>query len=176
MKKIRYMLILVIGGVLFWVALGQIMVYQPPPDWINAIPTIGGQMSKNLTTSAFNITRETWAVRWGAPPHPAICGIEVYNASTDEKLQEFTIPEDAYNRTSLPDYAYSMFVFLKGKGSFYLKIQVYVPFRETGSWQVAVVEFKPAWTFKTWITCITVIGIGLPVVYIGYEIYKSIGE
>jgi len=93
MKDTRYILYLVIGSVLFWVAVVQIVTYQPPPDWINVIPTIEGYISKNLTTSTFDVTSEKWQILFwpsGSVP-PDKCAIEIYDASTDMKLREFTL-------------------------------------------------------------------------------------
>ena len=161
MKEIRYILILAIGCVLFWV--GTVLIVTqlrpPPSDWRMVIPSIEGSGLMNLTTSTFNITGEKWSVGWyAAPPDPAQCFVEVYNASTDEKLQEFTLYDNYNNYTKISKE-------LNITGSFYLKIQV----SGNKSWSVRVRVYKPPPRFPTWIPWIAVIGITSLVAFFGYK-------
>ena len=154
MKEIRYILVLVIGGTLFWVGTGLFATHLRPPhaDWIRVIPDIDGRGSMNLTTSTLEITGEKWEVHWGSPPSPAQCVVEVYNASTDEKLQEFTLSSGETKELNIT-------------GSFYLKIQVY---GSEGPWYISMSEYKPT-PIRKWIAWIAVIGIASLVVFFGYK-------
>ena len=168
MKEIRYILILVIGGVLFWVGTGLLATQLPPPPpskWHDVIPRIEGSGPMNLTTSTFHITGKKWDV-WSydePPPDLAQWVVEVYDASTDEKLQEFTLSSDAkiYDVKEL-----------NIRGSFYLKIQVS---GNIGNWHITVMEYKPPPRFPTWIALIAVIGVASLVAFFGYKRLRDAG-
>jgi len=167
MKEIRYILILVIGSALFWVGVGLALTHPLPSDWIKVIPNVAGSGSMNLTTSTFDVTSETWLVSTRLDltsqySRGARLIVEVYNASTDEKLQEFTFT------LSTDGVVFSESHVLKMTGSFYLKIQAY---GRIGLWAIEVEEYKPS-EFPTWIEFIVMIGIALIVVVFGYEIYN----
>ncbi len=153
MKEIRYILVLVIGVVLFAVGMGLALTYRPPSDWIKIIPAVAGSGSMNLTTITFDITSEKWLVSVGIdyPSQYSLVArfvVEVYNASTDEKLQEFTL---STNGVDISDIR-----LLKMTGSFYLKIQAYGVYGPIGSWAIQVSEYNPS-EFPTWIAFIVVI-------------------
>lgn len=165
MKKIRYILILVIGSVLFWVGTSLLVTQlrPPPSNWPAVIPEIEGRGSTNLTTSAFNITGEKWKVAWHAPFRELYntsgiqLFVEVYNASTNEKLQEF-----AFSGNFTKSYGSKE---LNTTGSFYMKIQVY----GNATWQVRVREYKPPPGFPAWIAWIAAIGVASLVAFFGYK-------
>jgi hypothetical protein len=173
MKQIRFILILAIGGVLFWVVLGLGLSYQPPSDWVNVIPSIDRLGSMNLTTSTFNITSDKWGV-FSSVRYPsqyslsARFDVEVHNASTDEKLQQFTLSTDFVQISDSKELSLT--------GSFCLKIQVYGVYGEIGHWGIQAKEYNPQPSFPIWATVIAVIGIALLVVLIGYEIYGVISK
>jgi len=175
MKEIRHILILVIGVVLFSVAAGWILTDQPPPsDWTNVIPTITGNKSMNITTSTFKVASEKWEIVWWPRDSNPLdkCAIEIYNASTDMKLQEFILSTDWPEiSTGSED--------IRTTGSFYLKIQVYQS--QLGAlngmpWTIRVREYKPQPPFHVWIALIIVIGIAIILVYLGYESYKFLSK
>jgi len=167
-REIRYIAILVIGVVLFSAVGVWILTYKPPSDWENVIPTISGAKSTNITTDTFNITGEKWQIGWWPSSSLDKCGIEIYNASTDMKLQQFTISTTgAEVNTDSGD--------IEETGSFYLEIQVNVG-QEYGSWIIRVREYKPQPPFHVWIVWIIVMGIATMLVYLGYESYKVFRE
>lgn len=169
MKVTRHILILAIGGVLFWVALGQYATSQSHLDWIDVIPYMHGQTSKNLTTSAFNVTGEKWGISWWPGGSGNKCTIEIYDASTDMKLQEFTLsvnwPEVSAGTGDI-----------ETTGSFYLEIQVYTRIEHVESWIIRVREYKPQPPFLLWISWIIVVSATLAIGWVGYEVYKVMRE
>jgi len=173
MKEIRFILILVIGGVLFWAVvaeLGVLTQQSPTPDWRYVIPAIRDVKSMNITTSTFNVTGEKWQVLWypGVSNPQDWCFVEIYNASTNVKLQEFNWSETNAESGDI-----------KTIGSFYLKIQVYksqvVDARY--HWTIAVWEYKPQPPPpQVWLALIILIAIATALAYIGYEIFKVFRE
>lgn len=169
-KVIVFILILVIGSVLFWVVTTELFILTPNPasDWRDVTPAISDKRSMNITTSTFNVVGEKWQVIWwpsGSDPQDW-CGVEIYNASTDMRLQEFTLS------TTWPEISTGSGD-IETTGSFYLKIQAY----KTGadvrySWTVAVREYMPQPRFDVWLALIVLICIAVVLAYIGYEVYK----
>jgi len=169
LKEIRYIVVLAIGGILFWVFLGTYYPSQPVPSgWVKVIPTIGGFQSTNVTTNTFNITAKEWEIRsYFSLVYNGHFVIEVYNASNNEKLENFMFSTNSHD---------SVIHTLKSTGSFYLRIQIEV-FEGAeiyNAWWIAIYEYIPV-GFQSWILPIIVgAGIALLVMFFGYEIYKVV--
>jgi hypothetical protein len=135
---------------------------------ISVIPAIGGYGSKNFTTNTFNISTEYWLLRWepseSNPNHK--CFVEIYNASTDEKLGELTLATDW-----LRHYVWSEKLHIRG--SFYLEIQVVTLAR---TWRIIVFAHNPQPDLRIWVSWIVVIGIVSVAVICGYQTYKVMRE
>jgi len=170
-QEIMFILILAAGVVVFSVFWGWSFTYHPPPDWKDVIPGVSGDKSTNITTGTFNVTVEQWSIVWwpsGSSPLDK-CAIEIYNASSDVKLQEFTLATNG-QETSVQHAGAG------AKGSYYLKIQVYDSVEYEGSWYIRVLQYRPEPPYEVWIGWIVVIGIAAFLVYIGYASYKVLRE
>jgi hypothetical protein len=160
MKKILYIIVVVIGVCLFWVVSMLFFTSSPSSEWREVIPTIEGGGSMNHTTSTFNISAEKWLLYWEPrEPNPNHkCFVEIFNASTDEKLGELTL---ATNWQLVRVFSEELQI----RGSFYLKIQI----MSTRGWQIKVFEYSPQ---PDWLAWIVVIGIALVAVFVGYQTFR----
>ncbi len=174
-QETKVILVCVIGILLFVILIGPVYTYlsHPPSDWVDVIPPIRGGTPMNLTTSTFNVTGEKWYIGWWPAECSPLdkCTIKLCNASTDMKLQEFALS------TQWPEVSAGT-ENIKTIGSFYLEIQVTceVCQRSDEAWIIRVREYKPQLPFGLWISWIIVIGVGLTIVFVGYEIYKSMSS
>jgi hypothetical protein len=125
----------------------------------------------NHTTNTFNISAEKWLLYWrpGEPNPNDECFVEIYNASTDEKLGELTLATDW-------EHSYVRSEELHIRGSFYLMIQVNIRSGNWEIWHIRIFEYNPqldSCMVLGWIVVIGIASVAVICVYQTYEVMRA---